>query len=107
MTARYLLMFLLIVSIGGCIPRQAKFAPVGAEEQFPTDQIWADWPSEWMTFRPAEKDEEANREGTLLLLSKDGFNLQTMKLTNVLWKWSSNIRRRSLRPACSLKKRRR
>jgi hypothetical protein len=81
MTIRYFFIFLLIFSIGGCIPRQAKFAPVGAEEQLPTDQVWVDWPSEWMTFRPAEKDEDANKEGTLILLSKDGFNLQTMKLT--------------------------
>lgn len=81
MTAHYLLSLILIFSIGGCMPRQAKFAPVGTEEQLPTDQIWADWPPEWMTFRPAEKDEDANQEGTLLVLSKDGFNLQTIKLT--------------------------
>ena len=81
MTAHYFLTFLLIISIGGCLPRQAKFAPVGAEESLATDQILVDWPSEWMTFRPAEKDEDANKEGTLLLLSKDGFNLQTIKLT--------------------------
>jgi hypothetical protein len=81
MTAHYLFILILIFSIGGCIPRQAKFAPVGGEEQLPTDQIWADWPSEWMTFRPAEKDEDAKKEGTLLLLFKDGFNLQTITLS--------------------------
>ncbi|MGB4068999.1 MAG: hypothetical protein WBK08_13295 [Nitrospira sp.] len=81
MTAHYLLSLILIFSIGGCLPRQAKFSPVGAEEQLPTDQIWADWPSEWMTFRPAEYDKDANKEGTLLLLSKDGFSLQTITLT--------------------------
>lgn len=81
MIAHYLLSLILIFSVGGCLPRQAKFSPVGSEEQFPADQIWADWPSEWMTFRPAERDEEADKEGMLLLLSKDGFNLQTITLT--------------------------
>ena len=80
MIVHYFLSLILILSISGCLPRQAKFAPVGAEEQLPTDQIWADWPLEWMTFRPAEGDEEADKEGMVLLLSKDGFNLQTIKL---------------------------
>lgn len=75
------ILVLLTLSLGGCLPRQAKFAPVGAHEILPTDQIEAEWPLEWMTLRPAENDEHANKEGILLQLSRDGFALQTMQLT--------------------------
>lgn len=71
----------LALSLSGCIGRQAKFAPVGTHDILSTDQIEAEWPLEWMTLRPAEKDEEANKEGILLWLSRDGFTIQTMLLT--------------------------
>lgn len=75
------LALILALSLCGCLPRQAKFAPVGAHETLPTDQIEAEWPLEWMTLRPGEKDENANKEGIVLLLSQDGFGLQVMQLT--------------------------
>ena len=77
----HVLTVILVLCLSGCIPRQAKYAPTGAHEILSTDQIEAEWPLEWMTFRPAEKDEEANKEGTLLVLSQDGFALHTIQLT--------------------------
>ena len=71
----------LALSLSGCVGRQAKLAPVGAHEVLSTDQIEAEWPVEWMTLRPAENDENANKDGILLLLSRDGFTIQTMLLT--------------------------
>jgi hypothetical protein len=76
-----ILTVILALSLGGCVGRPAKFAPTGAHEIFSTDQLEAEWPQEWMTLRPAEKDEAANKEGVLLLLSRDGFTIQTMLLT--------------------------
>ncbi|HEU4684989.1 MAG TPA: hypothetical protein VFS39_10860 [Nitrospira sp.] len=81
MTLVRILLALSLLSVAGCLPRPAKLAPVGAHEILPSDQIEVEWPLEWMTFRPTENDDNAKKEGIVLLLSRDGFSLQTIRLT--------------------------
>lgn len=71
---------LLMLSLGGCFGRPAQLLPVGSHTVLTTDQLEADWPQGWMILRPAEKDEEANKQGVLFVATRDGFNLQSMRL---------------------------
>lgn len=71
---------LLILSLGGCFGRPAQLLPVGSHTILNTDQLEADWPQGWMSLRPAEKDEEATKQGVLFVVTRDGFNLQSIRL---------------------------
>ncbi|MCW5798862.1 MAG: hypothetical protein KIT40_10205 [Nitrospira sp.] len=71
---------LLILSLGGCFRRPAQLLPVGSHTILNTDQLEADWPQGWMSLRPAEKDEEATKQGVLFVVTRDGFNLQSIRL---------------------------
>ena len=71
---------MLTLSLGGCVGRSAQLVPAGSQTVLSTDQIEAEWPQGWMTFRPAEKDEEAVKQGLLFMATRDGFGLQTMRL---------------------------
>lgn len=71
---------ILMLSLGGCVGRSAQLVPAGSQTVLSTDQLEAEWPQGWMTFRPAEKDEEAVKQGLLFMATRDGFGLQTMRL---------------------------
>lgn len=72
---------MLILSLCACIGRQAQWAPAEAQIASSSDQLEAEWPQGWMTLRPAEKDETAAKEGLLLMGTRDGFALQTIRLS--------------------------
>lgn len=80
MISRRIVAVMLMLSLGGCVGRSAQLVPVGSQTVLNTDQIEAEWPQGWMTFRPAEKDEEAVKQGLLFMVTRDGFSLQTMRL---------------------------
>lgn len=97
---------LLILSLGGCFGRPAQLLPVGSHTMLATDQLEADWPQGWMSLRPAEKDEEATKQGVLFVVTRDGFTLQSMRLAQRPLEGSSNIRKRNCLPECYLRRQR-
>ncbi|MBS0160536.1 MAG: hypothetical protein U0233_00950 [Nitrospira sp.] len=71
---------MLMLLLTGCLGRPAQLLPVGSHTILNTDQLEAEWPQGWMTLRPAEKDEEAAKQGLLFVVTHDGFSLQSMRL---------------------------
>lgn len=72
---------ILLLSLTACMGRQAQWAPAGSQGSLTDDQLEAEWPQGWMTLRPAEKDDASAKEGLLLVATRDGFGLQTIRLS--------------------------
>ena len=80
MTIKRCIYVILMLSLCACAERQSQWAPAGAHEVLPTDQVIADWPQGWMIYRPVESDDLAVKGGVLLDATRDGFDLQTIRL---------------------------
>lgn len=71
---------IVVLFLCACVEKQSQWAPAGAHEVLPTDQVIADWPQGWMIYRPIQSDELAVKDGVLLDATRDGFDLQTIRL---------------------------
>jgi hypothetical protein len=77
---RLFLTIIVCVLLSGCVGHQAIWSMVGGKQVLDTDHIEVEWPAAWMQFLPAESDEKAKKEGTILLITRDGIALQTIGL---------------------------
>ena len=82
-------------------------APSRIAHNLNTDQLGSEWPQGWMTLRPAEKDEEAAKQG-LFVVTHDGFSLQSMRFGPTINRGGvQNIRKRNCPSVCYRKRRQR
>ena len=63
-----------------CVGRQAKWSMVGGTQVVENEPIEVEWPQAWMKLTPAEADESAKKEGLILILTRDGIELQAITL---------------------------
>lgn len=77
---RIFITIIACVLLSGCAGRQATWSMVGGKQILDVDHIEVEWPSAWMQFLPAESDEKAKKEGTMLLITRDGIALQMITL---------------------------
>jgi len=64
----------------GCMGRQAKWSMVGGPQVLESEPIEVNWPKAWMRFMPAERDDNAKKEGLLCVVTRDGIGLQAITL---------------------------
>ena len=67
-------------TLGACAGHQASWSMAESKQSVDNDQIGVEWPKSWMIFTPAEADEKAKEEGLLVMVTRDGTDLQAMIL---------------------------
>ncbi|TLY28720.1 MAG: hypothetical protein E6K63_07265 [Nitrospirae bacterium] len=70
-----------MVLFGCATQRQATWGMVGGKQLIGSGQIELELPPGWMRYTPADSDPVITQDGVLLLLTRDGFGLQSIRVS--------------------------